>query len=84
MDLVAILGKNVRSFRVQQGLSQENLALDAGMKRSYLSDLERGVRNPTVKALGRLAAALGVRPAQLLEGPTDPAAPPGDAVNTAA
>ena len=66
MELTAILGRNVREARKQRGLSQEVLALDAGMKRSYLSDLERGTRNPSVKARGRLAAALGVEPASLL------------------
>lgn len=48
-------------------MSQEALSLEAGMKRSYVSDLERGTRNPTVRALGRLADALGVEPAELLE-----------------
>lgn len=66
MDLVAVMGRNVRRLREQAGLSQEQLAFEAGMKRSYLSDLERGVRNPTVRALGRLAAALGTEPASLL------------------
>jgi transcriptional regulator with XRE-family HTH domain len=47
-------------------LSQEQLALEAGMKRSYVSELERGLRNPTVRALGRLAAALEIEPALLL------------------
>jgi transcriptional regulator with XRE-family HTH domain len=68
MDVIALLGRNVRRLRAEKGLSQEALALDAGMKRSYLSDLERGTRNPSVKALGRLAAALGVRPDELLKG----------------
>ena len=67
MDLVQVLGTNVRKLRKAKGLSQEELALDAGMKRSYLSDLERGVRNPTVRALGRLAEALAVEPAELLK-----------------
>jgi transcriptional regulator with XRE-family HTH domain len=67
MDLVALLGRNVRRIRTAKGLSQEELALDAGMKRSYLSDLERGTRNPSVRALGRLAIALGVEPAELLK-----------------
>jgi transcriptional regulator with XRE-family HTH domain len=40
------------------------------MKRSYLSDLERGVRNPSIKAIGRLASALGVEPSSLLVGST--------------
>lgn len=66
MDLVQILGRNVRSKRRELGLSQEALAYDCDMKRSYLSDLERGVRNPTVRALGRLAKALGVPPGDLL------------------
>lgn len=67
MDLVGILGRNVRRLREEAGLSQEQLAFDAGMKRSYLSDMERGVRNPSVKALGRLAKALNVPPSDLLK-----------------
>lgn len=67
MDLVARLGKNVRTLRIAAGLSQEELAFRAEMKRSYLSDLERGTRNPSVRALGRLAAALEVPPGQLLD-----------------
>jgi len=67
MDLVQLLGENVRRIRKAKGVSQEELALDAGMKRSYLSDLERGTRNPSVKALGRLAAALEVEPGELLK-----------------
>lgn len=67
MDLVAQLGHNVRALRLAAGQSQEELAFAAGMKRSYLSDLERGTRNPSVRALGRLADALGVAPSQLLE-----------------
>ena len=47
-------------------MSQEELALEAGMKRSYVSELERGLRNPTVRALGRLAIALEIDPALLL------------------
>ena len=66
MDLVELLGRNVRAARLARGLSQEQLAFEAEMKRSYLSDLERGTRNPSVRALGRLAQALGVEPADLL------------------
>ena len=69
MDVVALFGKNVRTLRDREGLSQEELAFRAGMKRSYLSDLERGTRNPTVRALGRLAEALRVAPSRLLEDP---------------
>ena len=70
MDLVKLLGENVRAARRTRGLSQETLALDADMKRSYLSELERGRRNPSVRALGRLASALSVEPADLLRKPS--------------
>jgi transcriptional regulator with XRE-family HTH domain len=71
MDLPQILGRNVREQRKRLGKSQEELALDSGMKRSYLSDLERGTRNPSIKAVARLAEALGVEPAALLIVPRD-------------
>jgi len=61
MDLVRLLGQNIRRERKARGLSQESLALEAGMKRSYISDLERGTRNPTVRALGRIAEVPQVR-----------------------
>lgn len=66
MDLVQLLGENVRRLRKERGLSQEELAFQAGMKRSYLSDLERGTRNPTVRAMGRLADALKIEPPLLV------------------
>ena len=65
--MVQLLGVNVRRYRKLKGMSQERLALDAGMERSYVSDLERGQRNPSVRALGRLAEALDVEPRALLE-----------------
>lgn len=67
MDVVKLLGENVRRYRKLAGMSQEELSLRADMKRSYVSDLERGTRNPSVRALGRLAEALKVEPSQLLE-----------------
>ena len=67
MDVVQLLGVNVRRLRKLKGMSQEELSLEAGMKRSYVSDLERGTRNPSVRALGRLADALSVDPKDLLE-----------------
>lgn len=67
MDVVQLLGANVRRCRKLRGMTQEQLALEVGMERSYVSDLERGTRNPSVRALGRLAEALKVEPHQLLE-----------------
>ena len=69
MDLVRLLGESIRRERLALGKSQEEVAFDAGMKRSYLSDLERGTRNPTVRALGRLAETLKVDAADLLKQP---------------
>jgi transcriptional regulator with XRE-family HTH domain len=69
MDLPQILGRNVRDLRKRRGMSQEELALETGMKRSYISDMERGTRNPSVKALARLASALEVAPEVLLRSP---------------
>ena len=59
-------GALLKHYRQAADLSQEQLAFEAEMKRSYLSDLERGTRNPSVRALGRLAEALGVEPPELL------------------
>lgn len=67
MDVVQLLGENVRYYRKLKGMTQEQLAAEAGMERSYVSDLERGTRNPSVVALGRLASALQVEASKLLE-----------------
>ena len=67
MDVVHLLGENVRYYRKVRGMTQEQLAAGAGMERSYVKDLERGTRNPSVLALGRLADALGIAPKLLLE-----------------
>jgi transcriptional regulator with XRE-family HTH domain len=46
-------------LRIGRGISQENLAVDAGIDRTYVSRLERGLENPTVGLLEQLAKALG-------------------------
>lgn len=60
MDLRRRLGLRVQALRAQRGLSQDELAHRAGLHRTYVSGVERGVRNPTITVLGRLAAALEV------------------------
>lgn len=52
-------GLVVRRARMAAGLSQEGLAMLAGLDRTYVSSLERGKRNPTLATLERLASALG-------------------------
>lgn len=68
MDAKAIFGENVRRARKAAGLSQEDLAFQAGLARSYMSDVERGQRNPTVRVIGQIAAALKISAAPLVEG----------------
>lgn len=65
---------NLRRIRASRGVSQESLAVDAGVDRSYVSGIEREEFNPTVDILDRLAAALAVDVADFLLLP-DPAAP---------
>lgn len=62
------LGMRIRYLRKQRGLSIEGLALDAGINKNYLSDLERGLRNPTLKILGKLSVALGISLSELTKG----------------
>jgi XRE family transcriptional regulator, regulator of sulfur utilization len=56
----AALGRAIRRLRQQRGLSIEALALNAGLHPTYLSEIERGVRNPTWSKLGALASTLGM------------------------
>jgi transcriptional regulator with XRE-family HTH domain len=58
MRAQALVARNLRRLRVNRSLSQENLAADAGIDRTYVSRLERGLENPTVAMLEQLADAL--------------------------
>lgn len=60
------LGEQLRRIRIQKGMSQGDVAKKLGVHRSYISGIERGIRNPTVKNLERLADALSVDPRNLL------------------
>ena len=62
-------GKTVRKYRIQRGLSQEELAGLTGIHRTYIGGIERGERNPTLLMIHRIADALSVSPAHLLEVP---------------
>ena len=65
-DWRAIVGTNVRKRRQAHGLSQEQLAFAAEIDLTYVGGIERGMRNPSVVVLARIAEALGVEPADLL------------------
>ena len=67
MDICKQVGLNVRRLRLEKGWSQEQLADEVDLHRTYISGIERGVRNPTVKIVAQLAARLDVEPGELLE-----------------
>ncbi|ATE64192.1 helix-turn-helix domain-containing protein [Rhizorhabdus dicambivorans] len=67
MDICKRLGQNVRALREEKGWSQEAFAHEADIHRTYISDIERGARNPTVMILEKLAKPLGVPAARLIE-----------------
>ncbi len=68
MDINKQLGMRIKYLRGLKKWSQEDLALEAGINKNYLSDLERGTRNPTVKALEKIANALGINLSELFKG----------------
>ncbi len=61
-----IVGHNLRRVRKAKGLTQVQLAEASGLDLRYIGSIERGVGNPTVAALGKLAGAVGVHPGELL------------------
>ena len=68
MNVNTQLGMRIRYLRKQKGLSIEDLALDANVNRNYLSDLERGMRNPTIQIVDRIARSLEVSLSTLFKG----------------
>ena len=62
-------GNRVRELRRKKGLSQESLALESGLDRSYVGGVERGERNISLENIERLAIALEVHPSLLLRDP---------------
>ncbi|MEN3813590.1 helix-turn-helix transcriptional regulator [Chromobacterium piscinae] len=66
-SLVTVFATNVRRRRLALGLSQEELAEQAGVHRTYVGMLERGEKNVTIYNIERIAAALNVSPASLLQ-----------------
>ncbi len=71
MDIKEIVGHNIRKTRNSLGWSQEELAERSGTHRTYVSGVERGKRNPTIKILSIFAQALSVDIAELLSNTND-------------
>ncbi|MEM1154563.1 MAG: helix-turn-helix transcriptional regulator [Pseudomonadota bacterium] len=68
MDIRRKFGQRVRALRRERGWSQEEFADRSGLHRTYVSSVERGVRNPTLTVIERLAAALQLSMAELMGG----------------
>ena len=69
MDIQRRLALNLKRLRMKHGWSQEQLAFEAGIHRTYISDLERGARNPTILLLEKLAKPFAVPASDLLANP---------------
>lgn len=74
-DLKRLFGTAIRSKRSELGISQEELADRAGLHRTYVSDVERGARNPSLESIEKLALALELSISGLFERASDPNAP---------
>lgn len=59
-------GRALRKFRTARGLSQEQLALESGFDRTYVSLIERGLRSPSIRTLVGLAKCLELRPSEIV------------------
>ena len=68
MNVNKELGMRIRYLREQKKMTLEDLSFEADINKNYLSDLERGNRNPTVKILERIAVALGITLEELFKG----------------
>jgi transcriptional regulator with XRE-family HTH domain len=69
MDLREIFATNLRRLRHERGLSQDDLAYEADISRSYLSQIEKGSFHVSLKIIGKLSEALKAEPAEFLKIP---------------
>lgn len=60
MSIQSLFGQNVRLAREKKGWSQERLSEETGLHRTYISGIERGVRNPTIEIVQQIAVALNL------------------------
>ena len=66
--ILSALGLNVRKHREARAFTQEKLAEKSGLDATYISGIERGLRNPGIKNVAKLAKALGLTTAELCKG----------------
>lgn len=68
MNVAKRLGARIQKLRIEKGLSQEELAFEADLHRTYISHVERGSRNITVLGLCKIAKGLKMEPYEILKG----------------
>ncbi|ASA23375.1 helix-turn-helix domain-containing protein [Paenibacillus donghaensis] len=66
MNSIESIGENIRILRLKNGFSQEQLALSAGVNTSYIGQIERGEKNPTIKIIEQISVALEITLVDLL------------------
>lgn len=66
-DLEKLFGIILKRIRIDKGISQEDLAYDSDLDRTFISLLERGQRQPTIATLFKLAKSLGIKPSEMVK-----------------
>ena len=66
MDPGIAFGQVLRELRKEAGLSQEQLAFEAGVERNFVSLIERGINQPSIRVIFKLSAALQILPSKIL------------------
>lgn len=66
VNIEKIFGEELQKFRKEKGLSQEQLGFESGYHRTYISQLERGIKSPSLKTIFRISKALQTQPSKLI------------------
>jgi len=67
VNIEKIFGEELQKIRKEKGLSQEQLGFESGYHRTYISQLERGVKSPSLKTIFRISKALTIQPSKLIQ-----------------
>lgn len=67
MNIEKVFGEELQKIRKEKGLSQEQLGFESGYHRTYISQLERGVKSPSLKTIFRISKALTIQPSKLMQ-----------------
>lgn len=65
-DVAVAFGEALRKLRLEAGLTQEQLGFEAELQRKYISELEHGLKQPSVTTLIKISRALGIKPAKFV------------------